>query len=250
MTTTETAAEKRTPPYISVARLNKMFDILSIKTPDTISNVLFISNGFSTVDALLAISSLKFLGLIDDDKKPTAAMSALRIKGEGRATEIKKIIEQAYKPLFENVEAPYSQTKEDLFNAFSANYPKLSDRVYNAAIPVFLRLAEYAGLKDEGSVRGGWTVNRAKARGKMTTGKDDKTLETRVPRYPAVLSPDSHVHNTIKGKVGVFIPEDWNNETLLNDELLKLWSTALKAVDAYAKKYEELHNDFSRDAAP
>lgn len=218
-----------------------MFAVLSIKTPDTISQVLFISNGFNKLDAMLAISTLKFLGLVDAQNKPTDAMASLRIKGDKRKEEIKKIVEAAYKPLFDNTEAPQNLPKEELHNALSANYPKLSDRVYGAAIPVFYKLCEYAGLKEEGSVRGGWTVqNRAKQdKGDGTANVTKKTVKTGASLTIQDVPSGFHSHSIAKGKVNILISEEWNTKTLLDDKLFELWRTTLKAADAYAKEYEK-----------
>jgi len=233
----ETTTEKKTPPYLAVSRLEKMFSILSVKTPDVISTLLFTSNGFSKVDALLAINTLKFLGLIDDEKKPTQRMSSLRIKGDKRPGEIKKIAEEAYKPLFDNIEKPHELSKEDLFNAFCANYPGLSDRVYRSAIPVFLKICEYAGLKEAGTVRG-WTVKARTDKPRMSEQKDTTRETLRKGKVMEEFgAPDFYMHPVMKGKMTITIPEDIFLRAATEDVLNDAWRTVLKAAHKFAEEH-------------
>lgn len=64
-----------------------------------------------------------------------------------------------------------------------------------------------------------------------------------IPPKREVSHAGSHTQAVIRGKVGIFIPEEWNINTPIDNELHDLWGTAIKALHIYAKKYEEKHPD-------
>jgi len=119
--------------------------------------------------------------------------------------------------------------------------------MYRTAIPIFLKLSEYAGLKAEGSVRGGWEV---KSRTKQSkTDVPEKNRKVDAPANPRLSVQDVpsgfHTHSLADGKVSILISEEWNTNTLLNDDLFGLWRSALMAANAYAEKYKKIHNSSS-----
>src|SRR5581483_3570084 len=136
---------------LSVAKLQEMLELISTRNIDEVSVSFFTDRGFSRIDGPLAVRALEFFGLIDDSGKPTALMAKLRLKGEPRKKAFEEIVRSAYKELFNTIDAPQDLPNEDLTNEFIAHY-SISDRVAKSAIPVFIKLCEFAGLKPEGSV--------------------------------------------------------------------------------------------------
>lgn len=222
-----------TPPYLSLAKLQKTIDILSARSFSEVSAVLFTSNGFSKLDAQLAISTLKFLGLVDENGRATEQMPALRLKGDARKESLGGIVRSAYKKLFDTVDAPQNLSTIDLANAFHAHYPKLSDRVIRTAMPVFIKLCEYGGLKEEGSVVARTIKPREKNSDKKQPSK--KTPANLPPTNDETLiAKDFSLVRVAEGRLVLGIPKELK-ERLLDDETLEeSWRTVRSALREFA----------------
>ena len=96
-------------------------------------------------------------------------------------------------------------------------------------------------------VNGGQYIQLWKSKDEL--GKSDASMKREDQNRPATpslsrgftASSRSHIQNVLKGKVGIFVPEEWNENTPLDDELPNLWNTAIRALHAYSKKYQEKH---------
>jgi len=147
-----TKLQKKTKPiYLSVPKLQEVIRLTSERSLSSVKAKYFEGYGIKGTDAVLAVSSLRFLGLLDDTGTPTEKMAKLRLKGEARKKEFESVIRSAYKVLFTVVEKPYELAPDDLNNEMVTHYD-LSPRIARAAVPAFLWLCEYAGLIQEGSV--------------------------------------------------------------------------------------------------
>jgi hypothetical protein len=216
--------ESMTPPYIAVGKLEKAIQIISSKPYSSLAPTLFISNGFSNVDALLALSALKFLDLIDAKGNATSHMPSIRFEGEKRTRAFASIIKTAYAPLFKSLAAPELASNTDLVNAFKEHYPTLSDRILKSAIPAFLRLCIYAGLKEEGSVKGR-TLTPRHANKDISAKKIDL--------------PGTHDYPLVKGKLTLSMPEDWLLQSDSSEELHDKLRAVVKAAQTFAAGIEK-----------
>jgi hypothetical protein len=214
-----------TPPYLSISKLEKSIELISNRSFNEIAVVLFTANGFSNVDALLAISALKFLGLVNDNGIPTELMSKLRLKGDIRKKEFEGIIRAAYRKLFETIDTPQNLSSDDLFNAFHAHYSNLSDRVIRAAIPVFLKLCEFAGLREEGSV-----VARKRRLNNGLAKKSSNRVQNQLENGFAAV-------RVAEGRIVLNIPPELKDRLFEDETLVEDWSILRKALTVFADKY-------------
>lgn len=235
-------SSKITPPYISISKLEKTVSILSARTYSEVSPVIFQSNGYSKLDSNLAINALKFLGLVDEQNKATDQMSLLRQKGDAQKKAFEQIVRAAYKPLFDAVQDPQNMESIDLTNAFNANYPHLSDRVIRTAIPVFIKLCEYAGLKEAGTIVG--RVHKPHTFKSKGVGKD-KPLGDRGSKIFG--DQNFHIQPILKGKMNISIPEEIFLKMATDDVLNEEWRLVLKAAHKFSDKFlqEKLENSVS-----
>lgn len=146
----ETVSEAKIP-YLSAAKMEKLMELVSERSLSTISHDYFKNYGFGQADAYLAINTLKFLGVIDDKGKSTDVLRKFQLRGDTRNSEVQPILKTAYKKLFDAVNDPHKLSKDDLANEFMHHY-SLSRRVAISAVPAFLKLCEFAGLLEQGSV--------------------------------------------------------------------------------------------------
>jgi len=75
------------PPYLSVAKLNKVLELVKTRTMSSVSTAVFAGRGFNNSDAALAVSALKFLGAINDKGEPTPLMEKLRFESEEKSKQ-------------------------------------------------------------------------------------------------------------------------------------------------------------------
>lgn len=138
-------------PYLSAAKMEKLMELVSERSLSTIAPDYFKNYGFGQADAYLAINTLKFLGVIDVKGKSTDALRKFQLRGDTRNSEVQPILKKAYKKLFDAVNDPHKLSKDDLANEFMHHY-SLSRRVAISAVPAFLKLCEFVGLLEQGSV--------------------------------------------------------------------------------------------------
>lgn len=146
----ESVAEAKIP-YLSATKMEKLMELVSGRSLSAIAPDYFKNYGFGQADAYLAINTLKFLGVIDAQGRATDALRKFQLRGDTRNSEVQPILKIAYKKLFDAVNDPYKLSKDDLANEFMHCY-SLSRRVAVSAVPAFLKLCEFAGFLEQGSV--------------------------------------------------------------------------------------------------
>jgi len=137
------------PPYLSISRLNKLYDLISSRSLSEINTEYLTNYGFSKPDAYLGVAALRFLGIIDDKGKTNELIRKFQLRGEQREKEISDIIKKAYKSLFDIVERPQDLSVDDLANEFLHAYKISSRRVADPGVRAFLFLCEQAGLREK-----------------------------------------------------------------------------------------------------
>lgn len=138
-----------TPPYLSVAKLDKLFGILSSRNIIQVTQDYFFTQGFSKADAYLAVGTLRFFGLVDDSGKTNESLRSFQLVGNQKKKKIEEIVRSSYALLFQIFasNAPYKSSKDDLINEFITQY-KISKRIADPAVRAFLWFCERAGLRE------------------------------------------------------------------------------------------------------
>lgn len=148
MSKAETAG---TVPYLSASKMEKVMELAFERSLQNISAAYFKRSGFGVADAYLAMNVLRFLGLLDEEGKPTALARKFQLKGDARTKEVEAAVRTAYKALFDAVPEPHNLSKDELANELMRCYG-ISNRLARSAIPAFLKLCEFGGLLEQGSV--------------------------------------------------------------------------------------------------
>jgi type II secretory ATPase GspE/PulE/Tfp pilus assembly ATPase PilB-like protein len=116
--------------------------------PSGIDNSLLQDHGISKSHSFALLSTLKFLGLLEDDGTPTSAFRLLQSSNKEFQSNLRKIVERAYIDLFSSIDG-VGWEREHIRNFFAQNYsPATADK---AAI-LFLDLCEQAGILAEGKL--------------------------------------------------------------------------------------------------
>lgn len=142
----ETSEKKRVPPYLSVAKLNKLFDLLSTRSLAQITSSDLMARGFSKQDSFLAVQTLKFFGLLAPGGRTTEDIRLFAMKGPEKVEKLQSIFRQSYKKIFDTVPNAEKLTKNELHDELMASY-KISHRLATPAVLAFLWLCGKFGLE-------------------------------------------------------------------------------------------------------
>ena len=139
---------EQTVPYLSASKMGKLMELISQRSLISIDPGYFKNYGFGQADAYLAINTLKFLGIIDDNGKSTDTLRKFQLLGDSRNSEVQQILKITYKKLFSVTNDAYKLSKDHLTNEFMHLY-SLSRRIAISAVPAFLKLSEALALPED-----------------------------------------------------------------------------------------------------
>lgn len=143
---------KRKAAYISIKGLMFFLDhIRYVSTPNKVDAGLLHDYGTSKGNVFALLSALKFLGLIDENGKPTPAFGSLQAMGQEFQGNLREVVENAYADLFTRLDVS-RDSREHVRNYFARNYSvSQSER----ATSLFLDLCREAGIDVARESRGG-----------------------------------------------------------------------------------------------
>ena len=142
----EETSTKLVPPYLSVARLDALLKLLESHSFPKITVGDLVARNFSKPDGFLAIQTLRFLGMLSVDGKPTDKAKVLSMKAEGKEQKLQEIVRVAYQKLFDTVPSAELLSRAQLHDEFMAVYG-ISSRLANSATPLFIWLCNKAAIK-------------------------------------------------------------------------------------------------------
>lgn len=211
-----------------------MIALLSSRNYSKVDAKTFIPEKFSPSDAALAVSALKFLRLIDDNNAATELMSKLHLKGEAQKKEFEKIVRSAYSKLFDVVEKPQDLSQDDLHNEMLRQYNKITAGTVRSAVLAFLKLCEYAGLKEEGSI-----VSKARATRSKTLGAFAPRLKNQRKEASGSMSVSGPLYSfpIVPGRLYLNIETEMHNRSFIDDKLGADLRTLIKAAHKFANDH-------------
>lgn len=221
----------KTVPYLSASKMEKVLELASERSLNNITPDYFKTYGFGQADAYLAVNTLRFLGLIDDNEKATETARKFQLKGEARNKEVEATIKKAYKKLFDTTEKPHELPKDDLVNEFMHNYD-LTKRIAISAVPAFLKLCEFAGLKEKGSVL---------TRKRIAKSRDTNILKHNEKWIKQETQKDNNGEYTpisfADGKIKLYIPTEMLTKAVFEGDLSNDLKSLTGTLTKFAEKY-------------
>lgn len=207
-----------------------------MKNPNnTFTSPYFVQYGFGGSDATLAVSSLRFLGLIDGEGKATDLMSKISAKNEDRRKQgFQEVIKKAYDKLFEGEAKPYELSSDDLHDALRGEYG-LSPRVARTAVPAFFKLCEYAGLR-EGTPTPSARERVKKAPTQKTTAERPAQSGHNVPVSVGGIQ-------IMNGDVSIGISEKVARKQIFDKKFRALMDTLIEAAHKVEEELKEKPSD-------
>ena len=134
---------KRLAPYVPPSTLSEFFDhIRYVQTPKKVDSNLLQDYGVAKGHAFALLSTLKFLGLTEDNGTLTPAFKALQSGGDEFKNSLQEILKRAYSDLFSRLDVT-RDGRDKILNFFARNYsPATAER----ATRLFLDLCGEAGI--------------------------------------------------------------------------------------------------------
>lgn len=209
--TPEIITKKQSKPvYLSVPRLMEVIRIVSERSIVDVNAAYFQRYGFGDSDSALAVSSLRFLGLVDDDGHSTISMNKISSKSEdSRKKAFEEVVKTAYSKLFE-LDKPYDLSPERLHDEIRAQYD-VSTRIATSAVPAFLKLCELAGLREGTPTPSGRTR-------KQKTAKDSTPHRTATQLNETAIRAGFKPIRVAEGRMVLNIPSELQDKILEGDD--------------------------------
>jgi len=219
------------PPYLSIAKMKEVVEKLEKKSLNTLESKDFKAWGFSSADANLAIATLKFLKIIDENGKIDIDKSKkFKMSGEEKEKMLKELVQSAYKPLFDENKEPGGLSNGELNNDFIRKY-NCSPRLLTSAIPLFKYLCSIAGFIPKEQI-----VSRPKK--KDNTNKNLKDKMIKVKSAQTRTDSDDYVIPVLDG-ISIVVS---GNKKDLYDSLLKgVWDGKLASLKQLINKIIKNH---------
>ena len=112
-----TAGQGLTLPYGPTRGMLQVLQLMRKSTPPKIDGKFLRLNKIAPGNEYKVVGALKFLGIIDDDGRPTQKGRTLKAKGTAFTSALQNIIRAAYKNLFQHLNGG-RYTMEDIYNYF------------------------------------------------------------------------------------------------------------------------------------
>lgn len=221
------------PIYLPLPKLDKLMQLLTQRKLDKVTASYFQSYGFAESDSYLAISSIRFLGLIDDNGNATEQAKRLHLTGDAGKKEVEKIVRSSYSKLFKVTDKPFDLPVDELINEFIHNYD-MSLRLARPAASAFLRLCEHANLVPEGKVQ----VRAVKTSNTSQTSSKKEKKEN----FPGRKKQDIEENISIEGKtqmpigageIILILPNNILTKAVLNGDMQDI----VKKLSEFSSKY-------------
>lgn len=227
-------AKEISPIYLSVARLDQVIDLVSKRSLAEISAGFFVSHKFNQSDASLAVSTLKFLGIADENGRVhQEIIRKFQLKGGEGKKGVEEVVRKAYDKLFQKIGEPQNLDTEELSNDFVETY-NLSPRLAKPATLAFLKMCEYAGLKEEGSIVG--RVRTAK-----NSTRDEKRNNKFIAQSNSQQNSFKNEKNTLvpfaEGNIELSLPTELLTKAIFGGELGVDLKLVMEALSKFADKY-------------
>ena len=110
-------ARRPAPPYGPAEGMMQGLQLLQRSSPPTVDVTYLKANRVAPGNEYKVVGALKFLGLLDNEGRPTESSRLLKTRGPTFTSALQSIVKKAYERLFRQVE-PREATRERIYNYF------------------------------------------------------------------------------------------------------------------------------------
>ncbi len=148
----KTGGQNATLPYGPTKGMMQALQLMRKSTPPRIDGNFLRLNKVAPGNEYKVIGALKFLGVIDDEGKPTDKSRLLKTKGPAFTSALQGIVRGAYKDVFQQINGNKC-TQEDIYNHF-ITVTGLGTEMAAKTTRFFLQLCQLAEIDLGLSVKG------------------------------------------------------------------------------------------------
>ena len=135
---------RRTPPYGPAKGMLEGLRLLQRLSPTVVDQELLRQHAIARGNEYKVIGALRYLGLVDEDGRPTDRARLLKAKGALLTLNLQQIVRDAYPTLFRRIDLK-STSRDDIYNHFLADL-HLAPEMAAKATRFFIELARSAGF--------------------------------------------------------------------------------------------------------
>ncbi|MFN8532709.1 MAG: DUF5343 domain-containing protein [Dehalococcoidia bacterium] len=136
---------RRTPPYGPAKGMLEGLRLLQRTSPNLVDQELLRTNGIARGNEYKVVGALRYLGLVDEDGRPTERARLLKARGAVQTLNLQQIVREGYPTLFRKLDMR-TASRDDIYNHFLADLG-LQPEMAAKATRFFLELARAAGLQ-------------------------------------------------------------------------------------------------------
>ena len=104
------------PPYGPASGMIQAIQLFRKEVPPRVDGEYLRRVGIAPGNEYKVIGALRYLGLIDEDGRPTEKTRLLRARGSTFVMALQEIVKEAYRDLFSYLERLKNFTKDDIYN--------------------------------------------------------------------------------------------------------------------------------------
>ncbi|GIW10905.1 MAG: hypothetical protein KatS3mg061_1962 [Dehalococcoidia bacterium] len=217
---------RRTPPYGPAKGMLEGLRLLQRSSPSIVDQELLRAHGIARGNEYKVVGALRYLGLVDEEGRPTERARLLKARGAVQLLNLQQIVRDAYPTLFRKLDLR-TATRDDIYNHFLADLG-LAPEMAAKATRFFLELARAAGFQ-VGVERHGVDEQLADTR---RAAASDSTASPRRARSTAAALPPSSLRASEGPTLNLVLPAE--ALSLSEEELAGFFRRVIRAWRAAA----------------
>lgn len=182
-------AQGPTLPYGPTRGMLQALQLMRKTTPPKVDGNFLRMNRIAPGNEYKVVGALRFLGIIDDEGRPTEKSRLLKTKGEAFTSALRDIVRNAYKGLFQHLGSG-KKSPEDIYNYFVTE-EELGAEMATKATRFFVQLCHLAEI-DLGFDSKGKPANKASKKETANASRRNESAQMEsspyFPQFPLVLA--------------------------------------------------------------
>jgi len=168
------------PPYVSFRTILTVLDKLKVDTIPQRLDRSYWGSFLSGGTGLQVVAALRFLGLVDDDDRPTARLDEL-VNLDDRSQLVAAILRARYEPVFRDIDL--TRATMGLIDGVFREAYKLDGETLRKSVTFFIHAAQFSQMPLSTHILKSTRKGRPPKIGKASI-RSKKTLAPRTPKTP------------------------------------------------------------------
>ncbi len=171
------------PPYGPASGMLQAIQLFRKEVPQRVDGDYLRKHGIAPGNEYKVVGALRYLGLIDEDGRPTEKTKLLRARGSTFMMALQEIVRDAYRDLFSHLSKLRNFSKDEIYNYFVIE-ENLGPEMANKATRFFIHLCRLCGIDL------GIEVRRGRSEGKRRNARRNGGVNLSIALTPEILEMD------------------------------------------------------------